>query len=531
MTQNFGNDLDYQNDFEEVLDYFNIKNHENFKIKNPSTILNIDELPLKEKNQNKFFHVFSPIDQKYLASIKESNIYDYGNIVDDLKNSQKFFRLVPAPKRGDLIRQFGNELRTSKTQLAKLVSIETGKILQESLGEVQEMIDICDFSVGLSRQLYGLTMPSERSEHRIQEIWHPLGVVGVVTSFNFPVAVWSWNFTLSTICGNTTIWKPSPKTPLTAMACYELWQRTIHKSDLKSNEKIILKIAFGDKFQSEWISKDKNISLVCLTGSTEMGRNLGTNVTKRFGRLLMELGGNNAMIVTPTANINLALKSILFSSVGTCGQRCTTLRRLIVHSSIYDEIVSNLKNYYDKLPIGNPLEKKTLVGPIINKDALEKMQKVLVKCKALGGNVFGGEQIPINNGFYVKPAIVEFKQSNEIIKQETFAPILYVVPYDDLDTAIEIQNDVPQGLSSCIFSENLIDTEKFISVSGSDCGIVNINIGPSGAEIGGAFGGEKETGGGRESGSDSWKNYMRRMTLTTNFSSELPLSQGIEFTF
>lgn len=426
---------------------------------------------------------------------------------------------------------FAGELRKSKQELGKLVTIETGKILQEGLGEVQEMIDICDFAVGLSRQLYGLTMPSERPGHRMQEIWHPLGVVGIVTSFNFPVSVWSWNFALVTICGNATLWKPSPKTPLTAMACYKIWQRAVNSSKFQRSSENILKIIHGHKEQAEWIAKDENIALVCLTGSTQMGRTLGKHVTERFGKLIMELGGNNAMIVTPSADMKLALRAIIFSAVGTCGQRCTTLRRLIIHNSIYSELTSKLKKYYKTIKIGNPLEDDVLIGPIINEESFNQMQDVLQECRRRGGIVTGGNRVYVGEetGCYVTPAIVEFDKADEITKKETFAPILYLIPYTTIDEAIQIQNDVPQGLSSCIFSRDLIETEQFIGPNGSDCGLVNINIGPSGAEIGGAFGGEKETGGGRESGSDAWKSYMRRITVTTNFSSEFPFTQGIKF--
>ena len=476
---------------------------------------------------NKMFRI---LDYTKYCKVKVTNRIEYEQNVNTLKKAQQSWKMVPAPKRGDLIRLFADELRKAKSDLGKLVTIETGKILQEGLGEVQEMIDICDFAVGLSRQLYGLTMPSERSEHRIQEIWHPLGIVGIVTSFNFPIAVWSWNFALATICGNATLWKPSPKTPLTAMACYTIWQRAVRRSGLHNSTEDILKIINGHKDQAEWLSKDKNVDLVSLTGSTEMGKALGKNVTERFGKLIMELGGNNAMIVTPSADMKLTLQAIMFSAVGTCGQRCTTLRRIIAHKSIYSELVENLKKYYKSIRIGNPLESGILVGPIINKESLNKMQNVLQECKQQGGNVTGGNIIDVEkNGHYVTPAIVEFDKAVEVTKKETFAPILYCIPYDTIDKAIQIQNDVPQGLSSCIFSRDLLETEKFLSANGSDCGLVNINVGPSGAEIGGAFGGEKDTGGGRESGSDAWKAYMRRVTVTTNFSSELPLSQGIEF--
>ena len=482
-------------------------------------------------NNNKILTIKSPIDQSFLATIKITDQDEYVQIISKLKTEQKFWRDVPPPKRGEIIRLFGNELRKSKTELGTLVSIETGKILQEGIGEVQEMIDICDFAVGLSRQLYGLTMPSERPSHRIQEIWHPLGIVGIVSSFNFPVAVWSWNFVLATVCGNATVWKPSPKTPLTSIACYNIWERAIESSQFYNSIRNIFKIIFGDKQQAEWIAKDKNVDLVSLTGSTQMGKTLGPQVTERFGKLIMELGGNNAMIVTPSADIELATRAIIFSAVGTCGQRCTTLRRVIVHNSIYNELASKLKKYYKTIKLGNPLEDYVLTGPMISEESFNQMQNALQECKNLGATITGGDKVNINenSGVYVTPAIVELEKVEEITKTETFAPILYLMPYNTIDEAIKIQNDVPQGLSSCIFSRDLLETEQFIGPNGSDCGIVNVNIGPSGAEIGGAFGGEKETGGGRESGSDAWKSYMRRSTVTTNFSSELPLAQGINF--
>jgi aldehyde dehydrogenase (NAD+) len=508
-------------EFEKLLEKFEIKNLKDFSINYEKTG-DTNDAEIK---------VMTPIDQTLLATIKVAERLEYEQKVSVLRKAQDQWKNVPAPQRGELIRLFGDELRKSKEELAQLVTIESGKILQESLGEVQEMIDICDFAVGLSRQLYGLTMPSERPGHRIQEIWHPLGILGIVTSFNFPVAVWSWNFTLATICGNATLWKPSPKTPLTAIACYRIWQRAIKRSRHENSTEDIFKIIIGDKEQAEWIAKDRNIDLVSLTGSTQMGKTLGKYVTERFGKLIMELGGNNAMILTPSADLKLAVRAIIFSAVGTCGQRCTTLRRVIVHNSIYDELASKLKKYYKTIKFGNPLADDVLIGPMINEESFNQMQNVLEKCKNDGATVSGGERVHINDGsgIYVTPAIVELEEVKEITKTETFAPILYLMPYATIDEAIRIQNDVPQGLSSCIFSQNLLETEQFVGPNGSDCGIVNINIGPSGAEIGGAFGGEKETGGGRESGSDAWKSYMRRSTVTTNFSSELPLSQGINF--
>ena len=523
----------WHDDFKELLDKFEMKNLKGFCMNylGTETAEETDSFGIKsDEIDSEEIKVVSPIDKTLLGKVKASNRVEYAQQVTALKKAQESWKIIPAPQRGELIRLFGDELRKSKQELGKLVTIETGKILQEGLGEVQEMIDICDFAVGLSRQLYGLTMPSERSGHRIQEIWHPLGIVGIVTSFNFPVSVWSWNFTLATICGNATLWKPSPKTPLTAMACYRIWQRAVKRSGLHHSIENILKIIYGHKEQAEWIAKDENIALVSLTGSTQMGKALGKHVTERFGKLIMELGGNNAMIVTPSADMRLVLRAIIFSAVGTCGQRCTTLRRVIIHTSIYSKFASELKKYYKTIKIGNPLEKDVLIGPIISEDAFNQMQDVLQECRRRGGIVTGGNRVDGKGaGSYVTPAIVEFNKVDEIAKRETFAPILYLIPYNTIDEAIQIQNDVPQGLSSCIFSRDLIETEQFIGPNGSDCGLVNVNIGPSGAEIGGAFGGEKETGGGRESGSDAWKAYMRRITVTTNFSSKLPLAQGIKF--
>jgi aldehyde dehydrogenase (NAD+) len=505
-----------------------------FELKDLDTIrFTKNQLDKSEISQKNIIPVISPINGSTIAQVKQTTKSEYEQIVSKLKKEQKLWKNIPAPRRGELIRIFGEELRKSKSSLGKLVTIETGKILQEGLGEVQEMIDICDFAVGLSRQLYGYTMPSERHNHRLQELWHPLGVVGIISSFNFPTAVWSWNFTLSTICGNTTLWKPSPKTPITSIVCERIWKRALKKSEFKDSNFDLLRLVQGHKEPAEWIANDDNINLVSMTGSTEMGRKLGKNVTERFGKSIMELGGNNAMIVTPSANMQLALQAIIFSSAGTCGQRCTSLRRLFVHESIIEDMKSKIKNHFIKLKIGNPFDKETVVGPIISQDAFDKMQEILQKCKLEGGKITGGERIDTENvnAFYVRPAIVEFDKPNYITKLETFAPILYIISYRNLDEAIEMHNDVGQGLSSCIFSQDLLETEKFVSANGSDCGIVNVNIGPSGAEIGGAFGGEKESGGGRESGSDAWKAYMRRVTVTINYSTELPLSQGIKFNF
>ena len=445
------------------------------------------------------------------------------------------WREVPAPKRGELVRLLGEELRAHKAALGALVSIEAGKITTEGLGEVQEMIDICDFAVGLSRQLYGLTIASERPGHRMAETWHPLGVVGIITAFNFPVAVWSWNTALAIVCGNAVVWKPSEKTPLTALACSQVLKKAAARFAKETGVKVpdgLLEILIGGREVGETMVDDACVALVSATGSTRMGREVAPRVAQRFGRSLLELGGNNAMIVCPTADLKLAERAILFSAVGTAGQRCTSLRRLFVHESVYGKLLPRLKKLYGAVPVGDPLDSKTLIGPLIDKASYEGMQKALQAAKAEGGKVAGGERVSVRgcaNGYYVKPALVEMAKQGAVMKHETFAPILYVVKYKDLAEAIRLQNDVPQGLSSCIFTRDVREAELFTSDVGSDCGIANVNIGPSGAEIGGAFGGEKETGGGRESGSDAWKAYMRRATNTINYSDHLPLAQGVKF--
>ena len=472
--------------------------------------------------------VVSPIDATEIATVKHTTRQEYEAKVFNVKQAQRDWRTIPAPQRGEVIRLFGEELRKYKNELGRLVTIENGKIFQEGLGEVQEMIDICDFAVGLSRQLYGLTMPSERPGHRMQEMWNPLGVVGVVSAFNFPVAVWSWNFAIATVCGNTTLWKPSPKTPLVSFACEAIFKKAVERSGISQAESI-LELVIGANEHAEWLADDKHINLVSLTGSTAMGQALGKRVTERFGRVLMELGGNNAMIVTPNADMDLAIRAILFSAVGTAGQRCTTLRRVIAHRSIHEKLVKDLKKYYAKITVGDPLDKNTLVGPLVSEQAYENMKDTMSQCEQQGiGVVTGGTRIE-RDGVYVTPALVELNKAEEITKTETFAPLLYIIPYDELAEAVAINNNVPQGLSSCIFTKDLQEPELFIGANGSDCGIVNVNIGPSGAEIGGAFGGEKHTGGGRESGSDAWKQYMRRSTVTVNYSTDLPLAQGVEF--
>jgi aldehyde dehydrogenase (NAD+) len=453
------------------------------------------------------------------------NVDKYTKVVNDSIEAQKKWRNVPAPVRGELIRKFGNNLRQNLVSLGKGVTRESKKILVEGIGEIQEVIDMCDFAVGLSRQLYGKTMPSERQDHRLQEIWNPLGVVGVITAFNFPVAPWGWNFCLAIVCGNSVVWKPSPKTMEVSYLCKKIWDETAETEDQCK----LLEIVDGDVNEAKWMAQDKRIQLLSATGSCEMGKALAPLVSERMGKGLYELGGNNAMVVSEHANLDLAVRAIVFSAVGTCGQRCTTLRRLIVHKSKYDELLERLKKSYASLPIGDPIKRENLVGPLINNQALDKMQGVLNECKEKGYAIHGGEPLTELGEGFVKPAIVEVPEQCDIVRTETFAPILYAMKYTELDEAIAIQNDVDQGLSSCIFTDNIQEAETFISAQGSDCGIVNINIGPSGAEIGGAFGGEKDTGGGRESGSDAWKQYMKRTTVTTNYGKDLPLAQGITF--
>ena len=439
------------------------------------------------------------------------------------------WRTVPAPKRGELIRILGEELRTSRDILGHLVTVEAGKILSEGLGEVQEMIDICTFAAGLSRQLAGLTLPSERPSHRMMETWHPLGPVGIISAFNFPVAVWSWNAALALVCGNSVIWKPSEKTPLTALATQAIFERAARKfGDTSVNLSTLL---IGDAGVGQQLVDSALVPLVSATGSTAMGRSVAPRLASRFARAILELGGNNAAIVCPTADLDLTLRAVAFSAMGTAGQRCTTLRRLIVHDSIYDTLIPQLKKVYASVTIGDPKERGTLVGPLIDKRSFDAMQETLAEARAAGALITGGERIITEHpeAFYVRPALVETSIQTEAVKRETFAPILYILRYKDLEEAIRLHNDVAQGLSSSIFTMNLREAEHFLSASGSDCGIANVNIGTSGAEIGGAFGGEKETGGGRESGSDAWKAYMRRATNTINYGNDLPLAQGVSF--
>ena len=451
-------------------------------------------------------------------------------IINNSKQAYDLWKTTPAPVRGELLRLLGEELRSSKEELAKLVTLECGKIYQEALGEVQEMIDICDFAVGLSRQLYGLTIASERPGHSMRETWHPLGPCCIITAFNFPVAVWAWNASLALVCGNSLIWKPSEKTPLTALACQEIFERALQKFAKAPDH--LSQIVIGTADTGSMLVDSPDIPLVSATGSTVMGRLVGPRVAERFGKSILELGGNNAMIVAPSADLAMAERAITFSAVGTCGQRCTSLRRLIVHDEVYDQIVPRLKSIYENIKIGDPLNEENLIGPLIDQNAFLAMQNSLRTANADGAIITGGKRIneeTYSQAFYVTPALVEVTGQNDLVRQETFAPILYIMRYRELDEAIAIQNDVPQGLSSCIFSTDIRECEYFISSAGSDCGIANVNIGTSGAEIGGAFGGEKETGGGRESGSDAWKGYMRRQTSTINFASDLPLAQGIKF--
>lgn len=471
----------------------------------------------------------SPIDGQLLARVQTASAGDYEKVASRAAAAFQAWRSVPAPKRGDLVRQFGNALREAKSDLGRLVTLESGKILAEGEGEVQEMIDICDFAVGLSRQLYGLTMPSERPGHRMLEQWHPLGVVGIISAFNFPVAVWSWNSVVAAVCGDATLWKPSSQTPLCAVATIKIAQRVCRQDGV---DPALFSLAIGSRESvGELMTRDPRLPLISATGSTLMGRNVALDVQKRLGRVLLELGGNNAIIVTPTADLDLAARAIVFGAIGTAGQRCTTTRRVFAHARIADELLSRLVDAYRQAPIGNPLEPGVLVGPLISHRAVETMQAAIERLRTEGGEVvYGGEKTcKESGGFYVKPCLARAKAEFEIVRRETFAPILYYMTYEDLPQAIAWQNDVPQGLSSAIFTNDLRESELFLSARGSDCGIANVNIGTSGAEIGGAFGGEKETGGGRESGSDAWKSYMRRQTVTINYSPELPLAQGIRF--
>ena len=473
----------------------------------------------------------SPVDGKSLFNVNSASLKDYEIIINSAKIAFETFKMIPAPKRGDLIRQFGNELRNKKENLAELVSYEMGKSYQEGLGEVQEMIDISEFAVGLSRQLYGLTMHSERPSHRMYEQYHPLGIVGIISAFNFPVAVWSWNIAIALICGNVCVWKPSEKTPLCSIACQKIIADVLKKNKVSEGVSCLIN---GDSNVGEWMSNDVRIPLISATGSTQMGRKVSQLVAKRLGKTLLELGGNNAIIITPSADIKMTLIAVLFGSVGTCAQRCTSTRRLIIHEDIYIKLVSALKKAYLQLKIGDPLDMKNHIGPLIDKQSVSEYLQVIEKADKEGANwIIKGKALTgkgYESGCYVSPSIAEVKKNFSVLQIESFSPILYLVKYSgNVHNAIKIQNDVPQGLSSSIMTQNIKDSEIFLSHSGSDCGIANVNIGTSGAEIGGAFGGEKDTGGGRESGSDAWKIYMRRQTNTINYSSSLPLSQGIKF--
>ncbi len=473
--------------------------------------------------------IISPADGNKIANVHLANKEDYEQIMLQAAQAFTYWRTVPAPKRGEIVRQIGDKLREFKFELGTLVSYEMGKILQEGLGEVQEMIDICDFAVGLSRQLHGLTMHSERPSHRMYEQWHPLGIVGVISAFNFPVAVWSWNAMLAAVCGDVCVWKPSEKTPLAAIACQNIIRSVLADNKLPEG---IFNLIIGDYRVGELMAKDTRMPLLSATGSTRMGKKVGAAVGERLGRSLLELGGNNAIIITPKANLEMALQGVVFGAVGTCGQRCTSTRRLIIHESIYEQVKNKLASIYPQLKIGSPLASDTLVGPMIDPAAVAQFLAAVKSVKEQGGTILYGGTLyegENNSGTYVIPCLAEVKNDMPIVQEETFAPILYLMTYGTLEEAISLQNGVKQGLSSSIFTDSIMEAEEFLSARGSDCGIANVNIGTSGAEIGGAFGGEKETGGGRESGSDAWKVYMRRQTNTINYSTEIPLAQGITF--
>ncbi|MCO6459773.1 MAG: aldehyde dehydrogenase family protein [Saprospiraceae bacterium] len=473
---------------------------------------------------------YSPVDGKLIGKVSTTTEEAYNEVIKKAEEAFLSWRNIPAPKRGEIVRQYGEVLRANKDALGRLVSYEMGKSLQEGWGEVQEMIDICDFAVGLSRQLYGLSMHSERPKHRMYEQWHPLGIVGIISAFNFPVAVWSWNAMIALVCGDVCVWKSSEKVPLSAVACHLLLQKVLKDNQVPEG---VVSLVTGDYKVGEFLTKDSRVALVSATGSVRMGKIVGATVAGRLGKSLLELGGNNAIIITPDADMNIVLAGVVFGAVGTAGQRCTTTRRLIIHESLYDTVKEKLKNAYNQLVIGNPLDAGVHVGPLIDKDAVEQYMYAQEKVLEEGGSfvVEGGvlSGPGFESGCYVKPCIAEVENHYQIVQHETFAPILYLIKYKELNEAIALQNAVPQGLSSAIMTTNLREAETFLSANGSDCGIANVNIGTSGAEIGGAFGGEKETGGGRESGSDSWKAYMRRQTNTINYSTELPLAQGIKF--
>jgi aldehyde dehydrogenase (NAD+) len=474
---------------------------------------------------------YSPADGRLIAQVKQATLDDYKKVVEKARVAFPEWRQVPAPARGEIVRQIGQELRKYKEPLGKLVSYEMGKIYQEGLGEVQEMIDICDFAVGQSRQLYGFTMHSERKAHRMYDQYHPLGIVGVVSAFNFPVAVWSWNAMLALVCGDVVLWKPSSKVLLCAIAVHQVITKVLAANNVP--EGVVNLVATSSKYLGDELFSDPRIPLVSFTGSTRVGKKAGGLIGARLGKAILELGGNNAIIVTPNADLEMAMRAIVFGAVGTCGQRCTSTRRIIVHESVYEKMKGKLLSAYQNIIIGHPLDRQTLVGPLIDKSAVQNYLDAIGKVKAEGGRILCGgtvkEGAGYESGCYVVPSIAEVENHYTIVQEETFAPLLYLIKYKTLDEAISLHNNVPQGLSSALFSTNLLETERFLSAEGSDCGIANINIGTSGAEIGGAFGGEKDTGGGRESGSDAWKAYMRRQTNTINYSTELPLAQGIRF--
>ncbi|MCB9425868.1 MAG: aldehyde dehydrogenase family protein [Flavobacteriales bacterium] len=480
-------------------------------------------------NSKEKINSFSPTNGALIAAVEVTTNEQYDQVIGQAKKTALAFKKIPAPKRGEIVRQYGNILRQNKQALGELVSYEMGKSLQEGLGEVQEMIDICDFAVGLSRQLHGLTMHSERSQHRMYEQYHPLGVVGVISAFNFPVAVWAWNATIAWVCGNVVVWKASEKVPLCAIACQKLFAQVAVANNLPEG---VSSIITGDYRLGERMSEDCSIALLSATGSTRMGKAVAQKVAARLGKSLLELGGNNAMIVTPSADLKLTVTAAVFGAVGTAGQRCTSTRRIIIHESVYEKVKENLVKAYQQIKIGTPMDESNHMGPLIDEQAVANYLKTLELAQNEGGKILTDTGVIVidNSNCYVKPVIVEAENHYEIVQKETFAPIVYLIKYEgDLSNAIALQNDVPQGLSSTIMTNNLKEAEQFLSANGSDCGIANVNIGTSGAEIGGAFGGEKETGGGRESGSDAWKQYMRRQTNTINYSDELPLAQGIKF--
>ncbi|MCS6979288.1 MAG: aldehyde dehydrogenase family protein [Flavobacteriales bacterium] len=489
----------------------------------------------KEKllwERNEILTSRSPVDGKVVAEVAATTVAEYEEAVQQACQAFEIWRNVPAPRRGEVVRQFGEALRSVKKDLGTLVSWEMGKSLQEGLGEVQEMIDICDYAVGLSRQLYGLTMHSERPQHRMYEQWHPLGPVGIITAFNFPVAVWSWNAAIAWVCGDVCIWKPSEKTPVCAVVCQKIFASILERNSLPPGISVLIN---GGADLGRRLAEDRRVPLISATGSVRMGRSVGETVARRMGRSILELGGNNAIIITPHANLELAIKGVVFGAVGTAGQRCTTTRRLIVHRSVYEKVAEILVKAYEQLRIGNPLDESCHVGPLIDEAAVEQYENALKAAVAQGGKILTAHGRILGTGYesgcYVRPVIVAMPEQTAIVREETFAPILYLLAYDDLSEALHLLRDVPQGLSSAIFTDNLREAEIFLSAEGSDCGIANVNIGTSGAEIGGAFGGEKDTGGGRESGSDAWKQYMRRQTNTINYGHTMPLAQGIRFDF